>query len=48
MAALTTGPRLRPVGNAVLIGLPLAANVVIHLSLHAAQSVAVRRLMLYH
>ena len=48
MAALAVGPRLRPAGNAVLVGLPLAANVVIHLSLYAAQAVAVQGLMLYH
>lgn len=48
LAALVVGPRLRPAGNAVLVGLPLVANVVIHLSLHAAQSVAAHGLMLYH
>jgi hypothetical protein len=47
LAALAAGPRLRPVGNAVLIGLPLVANVVIHLSLHAAQAVAVEGLFRY-
>ena len=47
-AAFAVGSRFRPAGNAVLVGLPLAANVVIHLSLHAALSAAVRGLMLYH
>jgi len=48
LAASAVGPRLRTAGNAVLVGLPLAANVVIHLNLHAAQSAAVRGLLLYH
>src|SRR4051812_38659747 len=33
LACLATGPRLRQIGNAVLVGLPLVANLVIHLSL---------------
>ncbi len=48
LATPAVGPRRRRTGNAVLVGLPLVANVVIHLSLHAAQSAAVRGLMLYH
>ena len=47
LAALTTGPRLRKTRNVVLIGLPFVANVAIHLSLHAAQSVAIHGLMMY-
>ena len=47
-SALTTGPRLRKAGNVVLVGLPLVANVTIHLSLHAAQSVATHWLTMYH
>jgi hypothetical protein len=48
LAALAMGPRLRTVGNGVLIALPLVANAVIHLSLHATYATAARGLMMYH